>query len=145
MTTGKNTMQMVSVAASAGTATWCAPSRIATVSGFPGEPVAVDVLDLDRRVVDQHADRQRQAAQRHQVQRLAGQEEADDRRPASAIGIEVQTMTTERQLPRKKRIISDTSAAAITASRSTLPIARAHEHRLIEVDLQVHALRARSP
>ena len=32
-------------------------------------------------------------------------------------------MTTERQLPRKKRIISDTSVAAITASRSTLPIA----------------------
>ena len=32
----------------------------------------VDVLDLDRRLVDQNADRQRQAAQRHQVDRLPG-------------------------------------------------------------------------
>ena len=35
--------------------------------------VAVDVLDLDRGVVDQDADRERQAAQRHHVQRLAEQ------------------------------------------------------------------------
>ena len=33
--------------------------------------VAVDVLDLDRGVVDQNADRQRQSAQRHDVDRLA--------------------------------------------------------------------------
>ena len=76
-----------------------------------GQAVAVDVLDLDGRVVDQHADRQRQPAQRHQVQRLAGQEQPDDRRTSSAIGIDVQTITTERQLPRKNRIISDTSTA----------------------------------
>ena len=34
-TTGKKTTQMVSVAASAGTAICRAPSRMATVSGFP--------------------------------------------------------------------------------------------------------------
>ncbi len=34
-TTGKNTMQMVNVAASAGIATCFAPSRIATVSVLP--------------------------------------------------------------------------------------------------------------
>ena len=32
----------------------------------------VDVLDLDRRLIDQDADRQRQAAERHQVDRLPG-------------------------------------------------------------------------
>ena len=39
----------------------------------------VDVLDLDGRLVDQDADRQGQAAQRHQVDRLPGQPQGDDR------------------------------------------------------------------
>ena len=39
----------------------------------------VDVLDLDRRLVDQDADRQRQAAQRHDVDRVARQVQDDDR------------------------------------------------------------------
>ena len=62
-------MQMASVATSAGTAICCAPSRMARVSGLPELAVAVDVLDLDGGVVDQHADGQRQAAQRHDVDR----------------------------------------------------------------------------
>ncbi len=41
--------------------------------------VAMDVLDLDRSVVDQHPDRQSQAAQRHDVEGLAGNFEQDDR------------------------------------------------------------------
>ena len=41
--------------------------------------VAVDVLDLDRRVVDQDADRQRHAAERHDVERLPERHRHDDR------------------------------------------------------------------
>jgi hypothetical protein len=37
----------------------------------------------------------------------------------------------ERQLPRNSRIIRLVSAAAITPSRATPVIARAHEHRLV--------------
>ena len=40
-------------------------------SGLPIAEVAVDVLDLDRRVIDQDADRQGQAAERHHVERMA--------------------------------------------------------------------------
>ena len=39
----------------------------------------VDVLDRHRGVVHQNADRQRQAAQRHDVDRLAQREQHDDR------------------------------------------------------------------
>ena len=60
-TTGKKTMQIASVATMAGTAIWLAPSRIARVSGLPSAAVAVDVLDLDRGVVDEHADGERRA------------------------------------------------------------------------------------
>ena len=41
--------------------------------------VAMDVLDRDRGVVDQDADCKRQAAERHQVQRIAHRREHDDR------------------------------------------------------------------
>ena len=70
-TTGTNTMQMQSVETNAGTAICCAPSRIACTSGFLWCEVAVDVLDLDRRVVDEDADGERHAAERHHVERLA--------------------------------------------------------------------------
>ena len=41
--------------------------------------VRVDVLDRDRRFVDEDADGQRQAAERHDVDRLAGAPQRDDR------------------------------------------------------------------
>ncbi len=41
--------------------------------------VAMDILDLDGRVIDQHADRQRQTAQRHDIDRLPGDMERGDR------------------------------------------------------------------
>ena len=41
--------------------------------------IAVNVFDFDRRVIDQNADRQRHAAQRHHVQRLAQERQDDDR------------------------------------------------------------------
>ena len=57
-----------------------------------------------------------------------------------ASGIEVQTITMLRQLPRKRAIISDTSTAETIASRSTPHDRAAHEHRLVEVDLQLQPL-----
>ena len=41
--------------------------------------IAMDVLDLDGRVIDQHSDRERDPAQRHRVDRLARELEADNR------------------------------------------------------------------
>ena len=64
-------MQMASVETNAGTAICAAPSRIAWRIGFLHAEVAVDVLDLHGGVVHQDADRQRHAAQRHGVERLA--------------------------------------------------------------------------
>ena len=40
--------------------------------------VAVDILDHHGRIVDQNADGKRQAAQRHDVDRLAGRVQADE-------------------------------------------------------------------
>ena len=68
-----------SVETNAGTAICCAPSRIACVDRLAHVEVAVDVLDLDRRVVDQDADRQRQPAERHDVDRLPQRAQHDDR------------------------------------------------------------------
>ena len=67
---GTKTMQMASVETSAGVAICAAPSRMACSISLPCFEVAVDVLDLDGGVVDQDADRQRQAAQGHDVDGL---------------------------------------------------------------------------
>ena len=71
--TGTNTMQIESVATKVGTAICAAPSSTARSSGFRKAKIAVGVLDLDRRVVHQDADRQRQTAERHHVDRLSQQ------------------------------------------------------------------------
>ena len=42
--------------------------------------MTMDVLDCDGGVVNQHPDRERKPAQRHNVDGLAGELEADDRR-----------------------------------------------------------------
>ena len=68
---GTKTMQMQSVETNAGIAICCAPSRIAGSSVLALLEVPVDVLDRHRRVVDQDADREREAAERHDVDRLA--------------------------------------------------------------------------
>ena len=47
-------------------------------------------------------------------------------------GIEMQTISVLRQLPRNSRIISAVSSAAMTASRTTPFERRAHEDRLVE-------------
>ena len=68
---GTNTMQMHSVETKAGTAIWSRAVEDRLLERLALLEIAVDVLDRDRRVVDQDADRQRQAAQRHDVDRLA--------------------------------------------------------------------------
>src|SRR5271156_2840054 len=71
-------MQMESVETSAGTAICCAPSRMAC-DFLALVNVAIDVLDLDRRVVHQNSDGESQAAERHDVYRLAYHAQNDDR------------------------------------------------------------------
>ncbi len=68
--TGTNTMQMHSVETKAGTAICMAPSRMARTIGLPMAKIAVDVFDFHRGIVHQNADRQRHAAQRHDVDGL---------------------------------------------------------------------------
>ena len=65
----------------------------------------VDVLDGDGGVVHQDAHRQRQAAQGHDVERLAGRPQRRSAPHSTDSGIEVAMMTVERQLPRNSRII----------------------------------------
>ena len=48
------------------------------VAGLPLGQVPRDVLDDDHGVIDDQADGHRQAAQRHQVERVAGQVEEDE-------------------------------------------------------------------
>ena len=73
-------MQMQNSAIVAGGMISCAPS------GDGGQDVlalllhmAIDVFDGDRRVVDQNADRERQTAERHHVDRLAEHRKRDQR------------------------------------------------------------------
>ena len=63
-------MQMHSVETSAGTAICDAPSRIASCDFLALIEIPVDVFDFHRRVVHQDSHRQRQAAQRHDVDGL---------------------------------------------------------------------------
>ena len=63
-------MQMASVDTNAGTAICCAPSRMACFNSFFMPKVALDVFNFYSGIVHQYPDRQRQAAQRHDVERL---------------------------------------------------------------------------
>ena len=68
--TGTNTMQMHSVETNAGTRDLLRAVEDRLLERLSLAQVAVDVLDLHRRVVDEDADRERQPAERHDVQRL---------------------------------------------------------------------------
>ena len=61
----------------------------------------VDVLDRHGGVIDQDADRERQAAERHDVEGLAGRGQGGHASTGSASGIEVAMITVERQLPER--------------------------------------------
>ena len=84
--------------------------------------IAMDVLDFHRRIVHQNADCERQPAQRHHVDRVAHRfKMMSDVRIES--GIEMQTISVLRQLPRNSRIIKPVRTAAIAASFTTPLIA----------------------
>ena len=53
----------------------------------------------------------------------------------------MQTISVLRQLPRNSRITAPVRTAAISVSRSTPPIADAHEQRLIAEHRQLQVLR----
>ena len=78
---GTKTMQMHSVETKAGTAIWCAPSRIASFSDrwFPSSRLRSMFSIVDGGVVDQDAHRQREAAERHDVDGLAQRAQDDER------------------------------------------------------------------
>ncbi len=80
--------------------------------------VSVRVLDLHGCVIDQHADRQRQTAQRHNIDRLASAEETAIANK-TASGIDTLTISVLRQLPRNTRTIRAVRKAAVTASCTT--------------------------
>ena len=80
-TTDVKTQLMASVETSVGTAMPAAPCSVASGSGmsFFGQQ-AMGVLDRHRRIVDQDADRERETAERHGVERLAEEVQHDERR-----------------------------------------------------------------
>ena len=102
---GTNTMQMDSVETSAGTVICCEPSRIAGSTSIALLEMPVDVLDGHRRIIDQDAHRQRQAAQGHEIDGLADRaEQMIEARIDS--GMEMVMIRVLRQLPRNSSIIS---------------------------------------
>ncbi len=81
--------------------------------------VPFDVLDRHRGIVDENAHREREAAERHDVDGLARARAARAATSRIDSGIDIAMMQVLRQLPRKSRIIAAVSAAAISASCTT--------------------------
>ena len=81
--TGKKTTMVVMVETKIGMATSWAAASTACLPVLPQREVPVDVLELDDRVVDEPPDAEREAAEREDVERLAGEVEqhegGDDR------------------------------------------------------------------
>jgi hypothetical protein len=117
-TTGTKTMQMQSVATKAGRRDLLRPVEDRADHRLPHGEVPVRVLDLHGGVVDQDADREREAAERHHVERLAEERQRDDRHQD---GERDRHHDDERRPPRaeKRRIMRPVSTAAMTASRRT--------------------------
>lgn len=104
--------------------------------------VAVDVLDLDGRIVDEHADRERQAAQRHHVDGLAGDVQREDRRQDGERNRDdhdqhAPSRAEEDQHHQRHQHRRDHGLAHHVGKRA------ADETRLIERQGHVHALRRR--
>ena len=139
-TTGKNTMQIASVATIAGTAIWLAPSRIATMIDLPMSKLR---LMFSISTVASSTSMPMASARPPSVMMLMVSPLRF--KPMMAVkmasGIEVQTTTTLRQLPRNARIISETRIEDKHGFAHDSHDRSAHEHGLIEVDLQVHPLR----
>ena len=102
--------------------------------------VAVDVLDLHGRVVDEDPDRQREAAQRHQVDRVTEGAQRDERRQH---GQRDRRGHDQRAAPAAEED-EDHEAGQARGQRAVLQHAvegRAHEHGLIEERADVHLRR----
>ena len=103
-------------------------------------PVAVDVpADLDGRVVDEHADGKRQAAERHDVERVPGEVQAAERREDrerdrrrhdddAAHAPEEEEDHRRHEQRRDDRLLEHAADGG------------AHEDRLVEVEADLHAL-----
>ncbi len=115
-------MQMASVATIAGVAIWLAPSRIARVSGLPRWRLR---WMFSTSTVASSTSIPMASASPPSVMMLMVWPVSLSPMTAEKIasGIEVHTMTTDRQLPRNRPIISDTSTDETSASRKTLAIA----------------------
>ncbi len=140
--TGKNTMTVVIVEASTGSATSSAPSRAACSRALAVREVAVDVLQHHDRVVDQPADRQREAAERHHVDRRAVRRYSPKAAARIDSGIDRKIANVDLKLPRKSRITSEASTAAerrlvLQALDRVTDVAR-----LVEDGFELHAVRA---
>ena len=72
-------MQIDSVDTSAGTVICARAFENRRLDVLALLQMAVDVLDGDRRIVDENTDREREAAERHEIDRLAERVEQDDR------------------------------------------------------------------
>ena len=115
-------MQIASVATMAGTATCWAPSSTATVSGFPSARLrwmfSIATVASSTSIPIASANPPRVMMLIVWFVNLS---------PRNAVkiasGIEVDTITTLRQLPRNAKIIRDTSTEARIASRTTPDIA----------------------
>jgi hypothetical protein len=83
-----------------------------------GLEIAVDVFDLDRRVVDQDADGQRNPP-RVMMLMVSPSAERQISELRMESGMETAMMMVERQLPRKMRIMMPVRQAAMMASRTT--------------------------
>jgi len=77
-----------------------------------------NVFERDGSFVNQHADGKSKAAKRHDVDGLAEPGQGSKRNRMER-GMEMMMIIVERQLPRKSKIITPTSAAASSPSRST--------------------------
>ncbi len=115
-------MQMASVATIAGTAICCAPSRMATVSGLPRWRF-LWMFSTSTVASSTSMPMASASPPRVMMLMLCPLSFSPTTAEQMASGIEVQTITIERQLPRNSPIISDTSADDSSASRSTRSIA----------------------
>ena len=117
-TTGKNTMQIASVATVSGWITSALPSRIATVSGLPSDwlrwmfSIVTVALSTSRPIAS--------ASPPSVIRLIVLPVRNSPMMPAKIdSGIEVETITVLRQLPRNTRISTETRIDEMIASRIT--------------------------
>ncbi len=109
-----------------------------------GGVVSVDVLDLDGRVVDEHPDGEREATQRHDVDRLSREREADD----GAEDRERDRRDDDERAPRRAEEEQDHQRHERGCDRclaDDAPQRAPHEDRLVEPEADLEPGRRRLP